>query len=156
MLKRPELFTTGYHLTHFLIPPEVETFVRTENWKALEDHFKFQTNKDGPLFKLLQTYHDFTSMDFIINLRDAANEWEEDGIWHDDGSRVFAFSLSLTETKIRGGRLGIRHKGEENFMSLPTPGWGGLILFLTGIYGFEHKVHRVEEGRRLVIAGWCS
>jgi hypothetical protein len=71
---------------------------------------------------------------------------------------VFAFSLSLTlePEKIKGGRLGVRPKGQDQFFEIPTPGFGTIILFLTGLYGFEHKIHQVKEGKRVIIAGWCS
>ncbi len=156
MLKRPELFTLGFHSTSFKLPEFVRPLVQSQDWRALDESFKHLTSAQGSLFEVLQTYHDFKSMEFIINIRDSANEWEEDGIWHDDGSRLFAFSLSLTLGDIEGGYLGIRRKGEEGFTSLPTPKWGGLTLFLTGVHGFEHKVHRVTHGKRIVIAGWCS
>lgn len=158
MLRKPELFQNGYHLTYFPLSEDIKHFVQTENWKALDDAFKELTRPDGRLFKFLQEFHDFNSMEFIISIRDSQNDWEEDGIWHDDGSRVFAFSLSLTlePEKIVGGRLGIRPKGQERFTEIPTPSFGGIILFLTGVYGFEHKIHQVLSGRRIIIAGWCS
>ena len=156
MLKRPELFTQGYHLTYFTLSSEIDGLVREKNWTELDKVFQQMTSEEGALYKFLRTYHDFSSIEFIISIRDAGNEWEEDGIWHDDGSRVFAFSLSLSSDEIEGGRLGIRRKGEDHFIQIPTPGRGGIILFLTGIYGFEHKIHAVTKGQRIIIAGWCS
>jgi hypothetical protein len=158
MLKKPELFTQGYHLTYYPLGDEVRDLVSEENWTALDQHLRKLTMVGGGLYQFLQKYHDFQEIEFIISIRDANNDWEEDGIWHDDGTRVFAFSLSLTlEPKaVKGGRLGIRPKGEEAFVALPTPGFGSIILFLTGIYGFEHKTHAVSEGRRIIAAGWCS
>lgn len=158
MLKRPELFTNGFHLSRFPMGDEIRDLVISENWKALDDAFKELTATDGRLFKFLNQYHDFSSIEFIISIRDSKNEWEEDGIWHDDGSRVFAFSLSLTLDSdiIKGGRLGVRLKETTDFFEIPTPSFGGIILFLTGIYGYEHCIHQVKEGRRIIIAGWCS
>lgn len=158
MLKNPSLFQNGFHVSYFLLSDEIKSFVEKENWKDLDDAFKVLTAKGGSLYNFLQTYHDFNEIEFIISIRDSQNEWEEDGIWHDDGSRVFAFSLSLTlePEKVKGGRLGVRPKGEESFMQIPTPGFGTIILFLTGLYGFEHKIHQVKEGQRIIIAGWCS
>jgi hypothetical protein len=158
MLITPELFTRGYHLSYFPLPPEVETYVRSEDYVKLDHCFKSLCGKDGQLFKYLLRFHDFTSIEFIISIRDSNNDWEEDGIWHDDGSRVFAFSLSLSleADKIKGGRLGIRVKGDEQYSQIPTPSYGGIILFLTGLYGFEHCIHQVLEGKRMIIAGWCS
>ena len=156
MLKKPKLFSSGYFLTYFSLSDEIRDLVSTERWEELDQEFKKLTSKEGRLFKYLQEFHDFSSIEFIISIRDAANDWEEDGIWHDDGSRVFAFSLSLTTADVKGGRLGLRHIGEEECTQIPTPSFGGIILFLTGIYGFEHKIHQVTQGRRIIIAGWCS
>lgn len=158
MLKKPELFQNGFHLSYFPLGDEIREFVEAQMWQELDDAFKELTQKDGRLFNFLQTFHDFSSIEFIISIRDAKNDWEEDGIWHDDGSRVFAFSLSLTldSDSILGGRLGVRQKGEERMLEIPTPQFGGIILFLTGIYGFEHCIHQVKQGRRIIIAGWCS
>lgn len=156
MLNKPELFSNGFHLDHFSVPDILKAFIASENWQALDDEFKRLTSKNGELFNFLKSFHDFEKIEFIISIRDSANDWEEDGIWHDDGSRVFAFSLSLTEKPIKGGKLGVRKKGENNFLLIPTPSYGGIILFLTGIYGYEHKIHQVTSGRRIIIAGWCS
>jgi hypothetical protein len=156
MLKRTELFTRGFHLSHFPLNDDIAQMVKAERWDELDQTFQTLTQKDGRLYQFLQTFHDFQSIEFIISVRDATNEWEEDGIWHDDGSRVFAFSLSLTQGDIQGGRLGIRSKDEETFLPIPTPSFGGIILFLTGLYNFEHKIHQVTQGRRVIIAGWCS
>ncbi|WPU63271.1 2OG-Fe(II) oxygenase [Peredibacter starrii] len=158
MLKRPELFQNGFHKTYFPLGDDIRELVRNEDWKNLDGAFQELTKENGRLFNFLRTFHDFISIEFIISIRDAANEWEEDGIWHDDGSRVFAFSLSLSEDsdQIEGGRLGVRQKNTEEFLQIPTPEFGGIILFLTGLYGYEHKIHQVTKGRRIIIAGWCS
>lgn len=158
MLKKPELFQRGFHLSYYPLGDEVRNAVINENWNELDQEIRKLTSKGGGLYQFLQEYHDFNEIEFIISIRDSQNEWEEDGIWHDDGSRVFAFSLSLTHhpEEIEGGRLGVRPKGEEHFLEIPTPSFGTIILFLTGLYGFEHKIHQVKKGRRIIIAGWCS
>lgn len=158
MLKKPELFSRGFHTSYFTLGDDVRNLVETENWNELDQKFKELTKKDGRLFNYLQTFHDFNGIEFIISIRDSQNDWEEDGIWHDDGSRVFAFSLSLTldSDSVEGGRLGVRRKNEETFLEIPTPQFGGIILFLTGMYGIEHKIHQVTKGKRIIIAGWCS
>lgn len=158
MLKKPEFFQSGFHLTYFPMGDEVREWVERDNWKAVDNEFKKLTAPGGRLFRTLLQYHDFTSIEFIISVRDSQSPDEEDGVWHDDGSRVFAFSLSLTldSDAVAGGRLGIRRKGDTNYIDIPTPSFGGMILFLTGIYSFEHKIHRVTKGRRVIIAGWCS
>lgn len=156
MLKKPELFQQGYHLTHVSLPDSLREAVVHENWNEVDKIIKEITGDQGSLNLFLQNYHSFKEIEFIISVRDASNDWEEDGIWHDDGSRVFAFSLSLTLNEIKGGRLGMRFKGEEKFTLIPTPSYGGIILFLTGIYGLEHKIHQVTVGKRIIIAGWCT
>jgi len=158
VLKNPDLFQNGFHLSHYPLPKMIETLVRAENWDDLDGEFKKLTQQDGSLYLFLKKYHEFEVIEFIISIRDSKNEWEEDGIWHDDGSRSCAFSLSLTlePDLLIGGRLGIRHKGEKNFLEISTPRFGGIIIFLTGIYGFEHKIHQVTSGKRVIIAGWCS
>lgn len=156
MLKTPQLFNQGFHLATFSVPEKVRDFIHSENWQALDDEFKKLTCPDGKLFLFLNQFHEFDKIEFIISIRDSLNDWEEDGIWHDDGSRVFAFSLSLTDQPIEGGNLGIRKKEDQNFLLIPTPAFGEIILFLTGLYGYEHKIHQVTNGRRIIIAGWCS
>jgi hypothetical protein len=158
MLKRPELFQNGFHLSYFPLGEKVRKLVDQNAWEEIDLEFKQLTTSEGALYKFLKQFHEFSVIEFIISIRDAENEWEEDGIWHDDGSRIFAFSLSLTTDpdSLEGGRLGIRRKGEERMRLLPTPSMGGIILFLTGLYGFEHKTHKVTQGRRVIIAGWCS
>jgi hypothetical protein len=158
MLKDPTLFQNGFHLSYFPLGEEISSLVKNQDWNKLDEAFQNLTKKNGSLYNFLQNYHAFNEMEFIISIRDASHEWEEDGIWHDDGSRVFAFSLSLTlhPEEIQGGRLGIRRKGEDQMYQIPTPSFGNIILFLTGLYGFEHKIHRVLKGQRIIIAGWCS
>ena len=156
MLKQPKLFERGFHITSFPLPEIAKNFVQEENWPLLDQCFQTLTSPGGDLFNFLQTFHDFFSIEFIISIRDANNDWEEDGIRHDDGSRVFAFSLSLTTEEVEGGRLGVRRKGEKDFTEIKTPPYGEVILFLTGKDGFEHKIHQVTKGRRIIIAGWCS
>lgn len=158
MLKFDALLNTGFHLSYFPLSEAVRNLVREENWKGLDDTFRELTSPTGRLFQFLQNYHDFHSIEFILSIRDSTNDWEEDGIWHDDGSRIFAFSLSLTENSkdVEGGRLGIKRKGDEKITLIPTPEFGGIILFLTGLYGIEHRIHQVTKGRRIIIAGWCT
>lgn len=113
------------------------------------------TSEGGIIFEMMKQVCPVNEIEFIISLRDANNEWEEDGIWHDDGSRIMAFSLSLTLNKPEGGVLEIRKKGAEISLKIPTPDYGSLIIFQTGKTGFEHKINQVTKGQRLIIAGWC-
>lgn len=148
----------GYDIQKFPPSQRLRSLVREEDWNGLDAAVRALTLPEGELFTFLRRFQDFGAIEFIISIRDAGNDWEEDGIWHDDGSRVFAFSLSLTENAqaLVGGNLGIRKIGDEQMELIPTPEFGTIILFLTGVHGYEHRIHRVEEGRRIIIAGWCS
>jgi len=146
----------GFLIQPFHLDDSLSQQVDEKNWIEIDRAFQKLTKADGELFKFLSSYKSFQSIEFIISYRDATNDWEEDGIWHDDGSRILAFSLSLTKVKPEGGFLGIRKKGEESFVSIPTPDYGKMIIFKTGVEGYEHKIHRVTKGSRLIIAGWCS
>jgi hypothetical protein len=160
-LLTPELFSSGYVLQEFALPASFAIFVHEENWNELDSAFKEMVASDGKFFQFLSRFHDFSSIEFIISVRDAHNNWEEDGIWHDDGTRVFAFSLSLTlaAEEIEGGKLEIRKKEDEQsalLASISTPTFGTAILFLTGVHGFEHRTRQVLKGKRVILAGWCS
>ena len=157
MLHNPELFSSGYHLSFIAISDDIKTLVREEKWNEVDAHFKRLTGKGGTLYNFLRKYHDFESIEFIISVRDAENAWEEDGIWHDDGSRVFAFSLSLNihPHEIEGGNLELRMKESPHSELIPTPEFGTAILFLTGVHGYEHRTHRVKKGSRVMLVGWC-
>lgn len=157
MLFDPKSFTKGFDLQSFALDPSLAHFLETDQWNEVDAHFKGLTKPNGRLFQYLSAFYDFKEIEFIISIRDASNDWEEDGIWHDDGSRVFAFSISLTHQagQVEGGHLEIRKKDAVEISSVPTPEYGGIILFLTGIHGFEHRTRQVLKGRRVVVAGWC-
>ncbi len=110
------------------------------------------------IFEKLLEYGHFTTIEFIISIRSSFEFPDEDGIWHDDGSRKFAFSLSLTlePEQVVGGVLEIRPKGADASHRIPTPKFGKMIVFATGQTGYEHKINRVSEGERIIIAGWCT
>lgn len=158
-LKTPNLFLNGYSLEGFSIPADLREKVALEDWNGVDSAFRNLSKPGGAFFQFLENYYEFSSIEFILSIRDAENEWEEDGIWHDDGSRVFAFSLSITAkaNEIEGGHLEIRKKESEILLaSIPTPSFGTAILFLTGLHGFEHRTRGVKKGKRIIIAGWCS
>ena len=127
-----------------------------KNYTELDQTFKRLLASNGELFKQLIQFTDY-EIDFIehiISLRDSENEWEEDGIWHDDGSRVLAFTLSLTTGPIEGGILEFRKKDQIQSQKIHTHPYGTVIVFKTGIMGYEHKINAVTKGKRLIIAGW--
>jgi len=152
----PNFQTLGHCFFSLSLPQEVETWVQTENWVALDQWLAVEVQNTGLIGQKISDYLKDYSVEHIISLRSAP---DEDGIWHDDGSRDLAFSLSLNPTpeKIKGGYLAMRKKESpllETF--IPTQNWGTLILFLTGKQGFEHKTCAVVEGQRLVAAGWAT
>lgn len=167
MVRKAELQSLGYWvdeeacrpgslLGQALVP--LRQAVLAEDWQTVDASIQRLTAPSGLLFQVLQQYHFFQHIEFIISVRDAADPEQEDGIWHDDGSRSMAFTLSLTPdaAALEGGKLGIRRKGEASGVLLPTAPFGTLFLYLTGQYGVEHRIHQVTKGRRIVIAGWCS
>lgn len=156
MIKDLELEEKGLIERSFPINDEIINFVKEENWRDLDQYFLRAGRTDGLLFNFLKNFLDFESIEHIIAIRSAPDD--EDGIWHDDGSRILGFSLSLTRNhaQIVGGELRFRPKGEKNYQSLTTRPMGTILIFKTGIYGFEHMVSAVTEGKRVVIAGWCS
>lgn len=145
--------------TNVVLPDTIKTLVKEQNWPQLDQEFIKLFKKDALLFKHLQSYlPQLRSIEFIINIRDSKNEYEEDGIWHDDGSRELAFSIGLNQAshQIEGGKLFIRKKNSNQHQTIDPPLFGQCYIFKTGIWGFEHKVSAVTNERRIVIAGWCS
>lgn len=157
-IESERLTVQGYTHDKVDLPVEVRTMVRRRDWAALDRHMRVATQPGGYLFEYMQRYLAFASIEFIISLRTAGEN--EEGIWHDDGSRKLAFSLSLTENPhyTEGGILQIRPFGAspEQTAAIATPKFGEILVFLTGQAGFEHKIGEVTAGERLIIAGWCS
>ena len=150
----------GYLITTVELPDLIRGKVLARNWPELDRAIARETNPGGVIFRNLQNYAEFSEIEFIISIRSSLEQPDEDGIWHDDGSRVLAFSLSLTldPSQIEGGRLEIRKRGIDSSKSevLATPPYGTMIVFATGHLGFEHKINRVIRGERIIIAGWCT
>ena len=157
---KTQIASQGYCRVSLNLSPHIREQVVERNWSALDQSIRIEANPGGGIFEELQKYEEFSEIEFIISLRSSLVEPDDDGIWHDDGSRVLAFSLSLTlePALIEGGKLEIRKRslqpGKSEF--IPTPPFGTLIVFATGYQGFEHKINRVIRGERLIIAGWCT
>lgn len=139
------------------LPDDIKKAVEMRNWGQVDRLCSGLALQGGNLFETLRPLAGQKRIEFIINVRDARNPWEEDGIWHDDGSRIMAFTmgLNLRPETITGGNLLIRRKGDKDALSFSPPGFGELIVFRTGVDGYEHKVQAVVEGLRVVMAGWC-
>lgn len=150
-----ELINKGYFITSLQLDSEIEDMVCNLDYSALDNKFMQLCHHKGLIFSILSHFCNVDYIEHIISHRSAQNEWEEDGIWHDDGSRVLAFSLSLTKKAPHGGILELRKKGESESQKITTPQFGDMIVFLTGTSGYEHKINAVTKGDRLIIAGWC-
>lgn len=151
-------FVNGYTRHLWPLPPEVIKLIEQKNWTALDGYFQTQLKPERALRQLLDSYGSFGNVEFILSLRTAPDD--EDGIWHDDGSRKLAFSLglNLSPEQIEGGELLLKKKDEpESHATRFAPlALGELVVFLTGEYGYEHRVLAVTKGERLVCAGWLS
>lgn len=150
-----DLENKGFTKLKLDLPTKLKRAVKNEDFPIIDKIVKEMTDPPNLLFNIMSKFCDVKEIEFIISLRDAQNEWEEDGIWHDDGSRIMAFSLSLTLGPVEGGILEIRKKGAEISHKIPTPDYANIIIFKTGISNFEHKINKVTKGKRLIIAGWC-
>tara|TARA_Y100000385_G_C12749453_1_gene490275 strand:- start:44 stop:547 length:504 start_codon:yes stop_codon:yes gene_type:complete len=152
------LALNGHFAVSGVLDGTAREYIANEDWEALDAYIQVLTAKGGELFKLLSRFCDFEAIEFIISIRDARNEWEEDGIWHDDGSRKMAFSLSLIDNpqEIKGGVLEIRKKNTNDSLKIPPFSYAEMIVFATGVSRFEHKINQVTSGRRIIIAGWCQ
>lgn len=151
------LETNGHTILKINLAHFIREYISKEDYTNLDLYFTEQTKPAGIIFKTLQNFcPTLNSIEFIISLRESKNEWEEDGIWHDDGSRLLAFSLSLTSISPKGGVLELRKKYTEESIKIQTPDFGEMIIFKTGAGGYEHKINRVTDGARLIIAGWCT
>jgi hypothetical protein len=149
------LQNNGYFMSNIELPKELLVQVKNENFNEIDAIFSKLLAPKGDVFNFLKQFCPVESIEHIISLRDAKNEWEEDGIWHDDGSRILAFSLSLTITLPEGGVLEFKHKDSQVSNKITTPDYGTIIVFKTGIDNYEHKINQVTKGKRLIIAGWC-
>lgn len=156
MIRNQKLRDEGFIVTDFPLDDCVLHFVKTQRWNDLDDYFLKISLPQNSLHTFLLKYLEFNFLEHIIAIRNATDD--EDGIWHDDGSRFLGFSLSLNinPASIKGGELRFKKKlSEQTNIFTPLP-YGTIVLFLSGIYGYEHMVSAVTEGERIVIAGWCS
>jgi len=156
MIKNIELQNLGFTIVDFPLESVIFEWLKNENWKNLDDYFLEISKPFGLLNNFLAEFLDFQTLEHIIAIRSAPDD--EDGIWHDDGSRFLGFSLSLNinHETISGGNLLFKKKTGLLTSTFPPQPMGKMIIFLSGIYGYEHMVSAVTRGKRIVIAGWCS
>lgn len=145
----------GHLKLNFELSCEAIKCIESKDWSTLDNIAAKWLAPSGELRQILLKYCDFTSIEHILALRSAP---DDEGIWHDDGSRLLAFSLSLTlrPEDVQGGSIYLRQKGSEQGHQYPTQPPGTLIIFNTGRDGYEHRVSAVTSGERLVLAGWCT
>ena len=156
MILDSELIEQNIIQKSYPLPSEIIEFVRDENWLAIDKYFLEAEKPNGALFEFMKTFLNFKQIEHIISIRTPPDD--EDGIWHDDGSRILGFTLSLTPhpEKIIGGHLRFRKKNDHDFLELSLRPLGEMLIFKTGIYGFEHMESAVTAGKRDLVAGWCS
>lgn len=156
LISLSEMLNNGHQIVEVSLDNEFKNLILEENWPVLDSRLHSMCQNKGSIFELLTQIRPFKEIEHIISLRQSP---DDEGIWHDDGSRQLAFSLSLnTDPKnIKGGELSIRKKGHHDLATtIPTLPFGSMIIFLTGHDHFEHKTHSVTYGKRLVAAGWCT
>ncbi len=156
MIKNADLLKKGFVETTFPLEEKVKTLLLEKKWKELDQYFLDISRLDGSLRHFFNDFLDYDTLEHIIAIRSAPED--EDGIWHDDGSRLLGFSLSLNlfPENIQGGELLFRLKGDKEAVIFSPRPYGTMIIFLSGLSGYEHKVTAVTENERIVIAGWCS
>ncbi len=156
MIKNLKLNQDGYLVAEFPLDKLVLDLVNQRNWVSLDQYFLEISKPNNILYQFLSNYIEFKNLEHIIAIRSAPDD--EDGIWHDDGSRFLGFSLSLNidPPSIQGGNLYFKKKNTDKKASFSPLPFGQIVLFLSGLYGYEHMVSAVTKGERIVIAGWCS
>lgn len=155
MILNSELITSPIIELTFPVTKTLTSLVESEDWRGVDEYFLAAEKPGGELFNFMLPILEFKSIEHIISIRAPD---DEDGIWHDDGSRILGFTISLTKNpeSIEGGHLCFRKKGQSDFISYSTRKFGRMLVFKTGIYGYEHMVTAVKSGKRILIAGWCS
>lgn len=145
----------GYIQVRIPLSKRVERLVVSKSWKLLDETISKELSVGGVLHRTLSSFISIKKTEHIIAIRNGHED--EDGIWHDDGSRELAFTLSLTLNPIEGGVLYFRKKNSLiDIHKIPTPGYGTITIFKTGVDGFEHKITKVLSGVRVIIAGWIN
>ena len=160
-----KLISEGYYTFELNLPENWYELTKSQSYKELDLEAKKQLMPSGLLFKAMQAKcpqifsKSLSTFEHILSLRVGPEEEEYDGIWHDDGSRLLAFSLSLNleYQKIRGGHLSLRNKLLPNEVyNIHPRDFGTITIFCTGQDGWEHKTNLVSQGERLVLAGWLT
>src|SRR4051812_23699646 len=109
------LINHGFLLTQINLAEKVQAAVLSRNWVEVDELIRKETSPGGAVFQRLSDYAKFSEIEFLISIRSSDKEPDEDGIWHDDGSRELAFSLSLNlnPTEIEGGTLELKRQSDD-------------------------------------------
>ena len=150
------MISKGYVTGKLDLDERWSSYIKEKDWESLDKLCYQQLAKDGQLHQALQKIKSFNETEHILSLRQSP---DDEGIWHDDGSRFMAFSVSLNlnpET-IEGGELEMRKKeNKEEVYTLSNLPFGHYYIFATSQDNWEHRTQAVKSGERLVFAGWCS
>lgn len=155
MNKTSPLFENGFLILDYPLPKDITTWVIAKKYLELDQYFLKECLPGSSFYNFLRAQFAFEHLEHIIAVRSSPHD--DEGIWHDDGSRQVGFSLSLNlnPNLIKGGHLYLKKRIEDApLYDFPPQPFGKLILFLTGQFNYEHRVSKVTEGERIVIAGW--
>lgn len=149
------LMQQGHILVDYPFAGELIPYVENNKFNELDQLFLNDSKTNQKLNSFLQDFYPFNFLEHILAIRTPP---DDDGIWHDDGSRHFGFSLSLNidHQCIQGGELLVRHKSTKIEHKYNPQPFGKMIIFLSGEFGYEHKVNEVTGGKRFIAAGWGS
>lgn len=151
---KTKLFTNGYNSQLWEVPSPWIKAINAKDWSELDQLAAFSLSPEGQLFCKISKFCPIKKVEHILSLRSCP---DEQGIWHDDGSRDLAFSLSLSLEAFEGMGLSLRQKNrQDTAISLGPRDFGVLTCFLTGANGYEHRTEEVLSGERLVLAGWIN
>lgn len=156
------LFQTPFIEEAIELPKEFLVYLVNKDYQSLDLAYQNSLKPKGFLWLFLSKHCIFNELEGILAIREAPDD--DEGIWHDDGSRAMGFSLSLNlkPEEIQGGHLLLRprflYKDSEDTgaLSFPPMPYGRIVMFKTGQDNFEHRVTKVTRGRRIILAGWCS
>lgn len=149
-----ESFKNGQCSSLWEVPASWTSAIKEKNWALLDSLAFSALSTSGELRLILEKLCPIYKIEHLLSLREAP---DDDGIWHDDGSRDLAFSLALSLESFEGLGLGLRIRGQEqSAYSIGFRPYGTLTCFLTGSNGYEHRTYQVTKGSRLVLAGWIN
>lgn len=149
-------YELGYVQIPLELPREIKNQVLMSDYQTLDQSLGNLLKPNGELYQSLSKVTEIFKTEYLIAVRSGADD--EDGIWHDDGSRDLAFTLSLVLDlgQLEGGELLFKKKESDNIIIIPTAPYGTLTIIKTGKEGYEHRVKKVTKGKRIICAGWIN